>query len=314
MFFDDPEAFDVFEEDTPNDLSSYKATPKQKSPTKQKHAPTRSESARSSTQAEAVATPKSSILNNRAQSPSKKTTKATKQPATPSTKVPLPPTHVQQATPPSRKRPHSDQGPARSTQTEAQPQPPSADHIAVKSSEQSNNQDSDTDMADRISSSMVLQDKRPRLSSPMPTVTDSFEQDLSREVAASAGLMPSAEGSNVVLSHQVKTKTPNLKCSCALSFTAANASTLFRSAIKSHFHPIGNIHHSHNMYPTTRQHGHTRLSSTLSKGLPPTQLSVESRSWCQPIPQQERRLWPNLRSRLHCGINSELSIRVRSRL
>ncbi|KAF9429148.1 ATP-dependent RNA helicase mtr4 [Entomortierella beljakovae] len=39
---------------------------------------------------------------------------------------------------------------------------------------------------------------------PMPTVTDSFEQDLEREVASSAGLMPSAEGANVVLSHQVR--------------------------------------------------------------------------------------------------------------
>ncbi|KAF8976680.1 ATP-dependent RNA helicase mtr4 [Entomortierella lignicola] len=39
---------------------------------------------------------------------------------------------------------------------------------------------------------------------PMPTVTDSFEQDLEREVASAAGLMPSAEGANVVLSHQVR--------------------------------------------------------------------------------------------------------------
>ncbi|KAG0244204.1 ATP-dependent RNA helicase mtr4 [Actinomortierella wolfii] len=45
---------------------------------------------------------------------------------------------------------------------------------------------------------------RHRPNSPMPTVTDSFEQDLEREVAAAAGLMPSAEGANVVLSHQVR--------------------------------------------------------------------------------------------------------------
>ncbi|KAF9415569.1 ATP-dependent RNA helicase mtr4 [Podila epigama] len=46
--------------------------------------------------------------------------------------------------------------------------------------------------------------KRSRTGAPMPTVTDSFEQDLEREVAAAAGLMPSAEGANVVLSHQVR--------------------------------------------------------------------------------------------------------------
>lgn len=45
--------------------------------------------------------------------------------------------------------------------------------------------------------------KRSRTAAPMPTVTDSFEQDLEREVASAAGLMPSAEGANVVLSHQV---------------------------------------------------------------------------------------------------------------
>lgn len=38
---------------------------------------------------------------------------------------------------------------------------------------------------------------------PLPVVTDSFEQDLEREVASAAGLMPSAEGANVVLSHSV---------------------------------------------------------------------------------------------------------------
>ncbi|KAG0018121.1 ATP-dependent RNA helicase mtr4 [Podila clonocystis] len=46
--------------------------------------------------------------------------------------------------------------------------------------------------------------KRSRTAAPMPTVTDSFEQDLEREVASAAGLMPSAEGANVVLSHQVR--------------------------------------------------------------------------------------------------------------
>jgi len=49
----------------------------------------------------------------------------------------------------------------------------------------------------------VPQEKKARRGSPMPTVTDSFEQDLEREVASAAGLMPSAEGANVVLSHQV---------------------------------------------------------------------------------------------------------------
>lgn len=44
---------------------------------------------------------------------------------------------------------------------------------------------------------------RSRVNDPMPTVTDTFEQDLEREVASAAGLMPSAEGANVVLSHQV---------------------------------------------------------------------------------------------------------------
>ncbi|KAK5810211.1 rRNA-processing arch domain-containing protein [Linnemannia elongata] len=39
---------------------------------------------------------------------------------------------------------------------------------------------------------------------PLPVVTDSFEQDLEREVASAAGLMPSAEGANVVLSHSVR--------------------------------------------------------------------------------------------------------------
>ncbi|KAG0347735.1 ATP-dependent RNA helicase mtr4 [Podila humilis] len=46
--------------------------------------------------------------------------------------------------------------------------------------------------------------KRVRTNEPMPTIADSFEQDLEREVASAAGLMPSAEGANVVLSHQVR--------------------------------------------------------------------------------------------------------------
>ncbi|KAG0055772.1 ATP-dependent RNA helicase mtr4 [Gryganskiella cystojenkinii] len=48
------------------------------------------------------------------------------------------------------------------------------------------------------------QEKKARHGSPAPVVTDSFEQDLQREVASAAGLMPSAEGANVVLSHQVR--------------------------------------------------------------------------------------------------------------
>ncbi|KAG0360299.1 ATP-dependent RNA helicase mtr4 [Podila minutissima] len=39
---------------------------------------------------------------------------------------------------------------------------------------------------------------------PMPTVTDTFEQDLEREVATSAGLTGKVEGSSIVLGHQVR--------------------------------------------------------------------------------------------------------------
>ena len=39
---------------------------------------------------------------------------------------------------------------------------------------------------------------------PAPIVTDTFETEQSREVAASAGLQPSKEGAAVVLSHQVR--------------------------------------------------------------------------------------------------------------
>lgn len=39
---------------------------------------------------------------------------------------------------------------------------------------------------------------------PMPTVTDTFEQDLEREVATSAGLTGKVEGFSIVLGHQVK--------------------------------------------------------------------------------------------------------------
>lgn len=46
--------------------------------------------------------------------------------------------------------------------------------------------------------------KRPRKDEPAPVVTDSFETEQSREVAAAAGLQAQQEGSNVVLSHQVR--------------------------------------------------------------------------------------------------------------
>ncbi|KAG0326160.1 ATP-dependent RNA helicase mtr4, partial [Podila humilis] len=39
---------------------------------------------------------------------------------------------------------------------------------------------------------------------PMPTVTDAFEQDLKREVATSAGLTGKVEGSSIILDHQVR--------------------------------------------------------------------------------------------------------------
>lgn len=62
----------------------------------------------------------------------------------------------------------------------------------------------DREMADMVDEEDANQPaKRSRTAAPMPTVTDSFEQDLEREVASAAGLMPSAEGANVVLSHQV---------------------------------------------------------------------------------------------------------------
>ncbi|KAK7550811.1 ATP-dependent RNA helicase DOB1 [Phyllosticta citricarpa] len=46
--------------------------------------------------------------------------------------------------------------------------------------------------------------KRPRRDEPAPVVTDTFETEQSREVAAAAGLQAQQDGSNVVLSHQVR--------------------------------------------------------------------------------------------------------------
>ncbi|KAJ9623071.1 ATP-dependent RNA helicase mtr4 [Taxawa tesnikishii (nom. ined.)] len=46
--------------------------------------------------------------------------------------------------------------------------------------------------------------KRQKLDEPEPVVTDAFETEQSREVAASAGLQAQKEGSAVVLSHQVR--------------------------------------------------------------------------------------------------------------
>ena len=46
--------------------------------------------------------------------------------------------------------------------------------------------------------------KRQRREDPTPIVTDSFETEQSREVAASAGLLASNEGASVVISHQVR--------------------------------------------------------------------------------------------------------------
>ncbi|KAG0204721.1 ATP-dependent RNA helicase mtr4 [Mortierella sp. GBA30] len=67
-------------------------------------------------------------------------------------------------------------------------------------------EDADKDMAHMADAEDEShpQAKRTRVNSPMPTVTDTFEQDLEREVTSAAGLMPSAEGANVVLSHQVR--------------------------------------------------------------------------------------------------------------
>ena len=47
--------------------------------------------------------------------------------------------------------------------------------------------------------------KRPRREDPEPVVTDTFETEQSREIAASAGLQgPQKDGSAVILSHQVR--------------------------------------------------------------------------------------------------------------
>ncbi|KAF9895557.1 hypothetical protein BX616_009407, partial [Lobosporangium transversale] len=66
-------------------------------------------------------------------------------------------------------------------------------------------EDADRDMADLTDpdgENVPTEKKTRTVHQPLPTVTDSFEQDLEREVASAAGLMPSAEGANVVLSHQ----------------------------------------------------------------------------------------------------------------
>ncbi|KAF9096494.1 ATP-dependent RNA helicase mtr4 [Mortierella sp. AD031] len=59
------------------------------------------------------------------------------------------------------------------------------------------------DLADPEDSN-VPQQQTKKVNEPLPVVTDSFEQDLEREVASAAGLMPSAEGANVILSHSVR--------------------------------------------------------------------------------------------------------------
>ncbi|ORZ19116.1 antiviral helicase [Lobosporangium transversale] len=60
------------------------------------------------------------------------------------------------------------------------------------------------DLTDPDGENVPTEKKTRTVHQPLPTVTDSFEQDLEREVASAAGLMPSAEGANVVLSHQVR--------------------------------------------------------------------------------------------------------------
>ncbi|KAG0056833.1 Exosome RNA helicase MTR4 [Gryganskiella cystojenkinii] len=146
MFFDDPEAFDVFDETNADDFSTYEGNDKS----------------------------------------------ATSAPSRPS--------------PPSKKRTHALQGPARKTGSSSSSNPQTPTSLSITTS---NTQDMDQDMAvdqeDGDSSLPGFQlEKRPRLTSPMPTVTDSFEQDLTREVAASAGLMNSVDASNVILNHQVR--------------------------------------------------------------------------------------------------------------
>ncbi|KAG9571681.1 antiviral helicase, partial [Aureobasidium melanogenum] len=50
----------------------------------------------------------------------------------------------------------------------------------------------------------VSESKRQKRDEPAPVVTDSFETEQSREVAAAAGLQASKDEANVVLSHQVR--------------------------------------------------------------------------------------------------------------
>ena len=55
-----------------------------------------------------------------------------------------------------------------------------------------------------VSNGNQPESKRQRRDDPAPVVTDSFETEQSREVAASAGLLASNEGTSVVISHQVR--------------------------------------------------------------------------------------------------------------
>ncbi|KAF9132615.1 ATP-dependent RNA helicase mtr4 [Mortierella sp. 14UC] len=61
-----------------------------------------------------------------------------------------------------------------------------------------------TEVPDLASAEDANVPQEKKANEPLPVVTDSFEQDLEREVASAAGLMPSAEGANVVLSHSVR--------------------------------------------------------------------------------------------------------------
>ncbi|KAF9187833.1 ATP-dependent RNA helicase mtr4 [Haplosporangium sp. Z 767] len=58
--------------------------------------------------------------------------------------------------------------------------------------------------ASSISSKTDLQNQENEQDEPMPTVTDSFDQDFVNQVASAAGLMPTADGTNVQLTHQVR--------------------------------------------------------------------------------------------------------------
>jgi len=77
------------------------------------------------------------------------------------------------------------------------------DRAAIYHTMQRHRQAVDQNTTDSDLSGKEHQNKRARMASPRATVTDSFEQSMTRSVAASAGLMPSAEGSSVTLQHQV---------------------------------------------------------------------------------------------------------------